>query len=101
MRRPPRSPLFPSPTLFRSGAGGEDLARFRHAARPDMASFGHLAHRRTDEARAPLPEHADVFLDGGARPHPLVHRRGRSKSTRLNSSHLVISDAVFFLKKNN
>src|SRR2546426_4013277 len=36
--------------------------------------------------------------EAGARL-PAAHRRGDRKSTRLNSSHLVISYAVFCLKK--
>src|SRR5256885_9076343 len=72
IRRPPRSTLFPYTTLFRS----------RHHGRPDDALAGLQADRR----RRHRPEH---------RRHGLVDR----KSTRLNSSHLVISYAVFCLKK--
>src|SRR2546426_4435307 len=77
IRRPPRSTLFPYTTLFRSrgaarGRGGPLHARDRRAA-------GLPAQHGED---APLP--------GG---------RGDRKSTRLNSSHLVISYAVFCLKK--
>src|SRR3954464_14006925 len=64
IRRPPRSALFPSTTLFRSRA-----------------------------APGPRPARA---RDPGRRP---VGRRDR-KSTRLNSSHTIISYAVFCLKKN-
>src|SRR5436309_7718523 len=74
IRRPPRSTLFPYTTLFRSrGAGGD--------ARPGGAGA--------------LPG------AGGAPPRPLDGRpepRDR-KSTRLNSSHVKISYAVFCLKK--
>src|SRR5947208_6495094 len=70
IRRPPRSTLFPYTTLFRSGAELE---------------------RRS----------------GGLAQHPVADRRsllqGRQhqdrKSTRLNSSHQIISYAVFCLKK--
>src|SRR5436190_18555907 len=73
--RPPRSPLFPYTTLFRS------LYRRRHAA----------AVRPTD---TPVPG------PGGACPPPRAWPRYRDrKSTRLNSSHTVISYAVFCLKK--
>src|SRR5256885_8219813 len=77
IRRPPRSTLFPYTTLFRSGRAGAPLdggrtARARRQLRPP-------ARRRAREASEPA-------------------RRDR-KSTRLNSSHLVISYAVFCLKK--
>src|SRR5258705_3830414 len=69
IRRPPRSTLFPYTTLFRSHGGA--------------------AGGRAD---------AD---DQAGHPHPdalLGHQQDR-KSTRLNSSHLGISYAVFCLKK--
>src|SRR3989454_2209542 len=81
IRRPPRSTLFPYTTLFRSGhqpvrlhRGGED--RDRPAAPDPEAGRGERSERSAD----------------------VVHRQDR-KSTRLNSSHLVISYAVFCLKK--
>src|SRR2546426_3323080 len=75
IRRPPRSTLFPYTTLFRSqpgGAHGNDLC-------------AHRERRGGGSAR-------------GLQPHGQWDRRDR-KSTRLNSSHLVISYAVFCLKK--
>src|SRR5256885_17036455 len=72
IRRPPRSTLFPYTTLFRSGR----LDRTLH--RP---AFALRNARRRRRGRS-----AEVFA------------RDR-KSTRLNSSHLVISYAVFCLKK--
>src|SRR2546426_4796097 len=70
IRRPPRSTLFPYTTLFRSLSPREQSAVRRH----------------------------------GGVGIPRVHRgsagaQGDRKSTRLNSSHLVISYAVFCLKK--
>src|SRR5436853_4024462 len=96
LRRPPRSTLFPYTTLFRSlqlgvhgdhrelhniGGGRLDrrvdrLALGGLAARPAAAQFGHVA----------------------AAPEQRVDIADR-KSTRLNSSHLGISYAVFCLKK--
>src|SRR5215212_11510671 len=70
IRRPPRSALFPYTTLFRSRSGGAAGRRARGRRR------GPRAPRRADPLRA----------------------RDR-KSTRLNSSHLGISYAVFCLKK--
>src|SRR5437588_8790131 len=71
IRRPPRSTLFPYTTLFRSGRGNLGL-------RPKRG-------RRVLEL--PRGDRADV--------KKLLDR----KSTRLNSSHTVISYAVFCLKK--
>src|SRR5215216_7095174 len=75
IRRPPRSTLFPYTTLFRSLARGR-----RSAARSSRESHGRVHVH--DERQA----------DAGARA------RDR-KSTRLNSSHQIISYAVFCLKK--
>src|SRR5947207_12434578 len=77
IRRPPRSTLFPYTTLFRSPAG-------LHV--PDVLRTGDVAD--VEDADAPQP----------LRAHRVVHALDR-KSTRLNSSHTVISYAVFCLKK--
>src|SRR5688500_19276775 len=82
-RPPPSSTLFPYTTLFRSHARAH---RHRGQGVPD----------RRHERVALLPP-----------PHPLPHQQlavldgaqQDRKSTRLNSSHLVISYAVFCLKK--
>src|SRR5437868_12455589 len=71
LRRPPRSTLFPYTTLFRS----------LHRQRQDVS------------AAADLEQEKGQQLDAGAKG-----RRDR-KSTRLNSSHVSISYAVFCLKK--
>src|SRR5256885_12315822 len=91
IRRPPRSTLFPYTTLFRSHAIGNAHPllepRDVHAERIQQASS--TAQRRASRGRiAALAEQA---LENDAR----IDR----KSTRLNSSHLVISYAVFCLKK--
>src|SRR5690349_22853918 len=82
IRRPPRSTLFPYTTLFRSRlvAGAEQ--QLTHP--PEVPR--HHALRAVDF-------HAVVALLGHADP-----ARDR-KSTRLNSSHVEISYAVFCLKK--
>src|SRR5690625_6684029 len=77
IRRPPRSTLFPYTTLFRS------QGRFAEAAGAHSAGGGRRTCRRTGARRC-------------------GHRAGRlgdRKSTRLNSSHVAISYAVFCLKK--
>src|SRR5256885_6816142 len=83
IRRPPRSTLFPYTTLFRSQALVELLVR----------------------VEVPLEE---IVLDQELAYPPDLHlllryrvRQKDRKSTRLNSSHLVISYAVFCLKKKN
>src|SRR2546426_8111456 len=90
IRRPPRSTLFPYTTLFRSrdatlaGVIGVDLLH-------------HPAHEPRDAAEPLLRRRGP---GGSAFRRPLsVVRKGDRKSTRLNSSHLVISYAVFCLKK--
>src|SRR5256885_12849893 len=85
IRRPPRSTLFPYTTLFRSrGARGAGAA-----ARP-VGDLGRSV--RADPLRRAARQHRRAAGDVGA---DLPDR----KSTRLNSSHLVISYAVFCLKK--
>src|SRR5256885_6426322 len=97
MRRPPRSTLFPYTTLSRS-----------RAPEPAEAPAGNLRDRRggrrqrtTDPSLSPANlRRRQRHLDG--EPAALARRRSQRrdrKSTRLNSSHLVISYAVFCLKK--
>src|SRR5437899_8223845 len=74
IRRPPRSTLFPYTTLFRSLLG-----------RAQPVLFGQI-HRHTE-------------CHPARNDRDLVHRIEDRKSTRLNSSHLGISYAVFCLKK--
>src|SRR2546422_1994102 len=89
IRRPPRSTLFPYPTLFRS------RIRRHRALEPEgtgpratrVCVFHgtwdkniHFTEAESDVARGPVPS-------------------GDRKSTRLNSSHGYISYAVFCLKK--
>src|SRR5256885_12106855 len=74
IRRPPRSTLFPYTTLFRSG--------LRVCVKGHMGRWESLVEKKIREAMA---EGEFDDLD--------------RKSTRLNSSHLVISYAVFCLKK--
>src|SRR5256885_10573948 len=74
IRRPPRSTLFPYTTLFRSIPVIGEVSNLATCARSGSAS-------RTD---------------GRMRDNA---SKGDRKSTRLNSSHLVISYAVFCLKK--
>src|SRR5256885_13260356 len=83
IRRPPRSTLFPYTTLFRSG-GARSLAD-RWGSLQDVS----VAISRVLEMIA-MPSSEQV-AGGSETP------KGDRKSTRLNSSHLVISYAVFCL----
>src|SRR2546426_3104057 len=90
IRRPPRSTLFPYTTLFRSlpvlldppvvDVVGADRVLDREERRDLVVLEDDSAARVDDE-----PDVEEAVLD--------------RKSTRLNSSHLVISYAVFCLKK--
>src|SRR2546426_8516648 len=88
IRRPPRSTLFPYTTLFRSWVGSG--AR-RSQRRPAHEFTSRLRPNRGNRQR-------DTSCNDGC-SHTLY--RPDRKSTRLNSSHLVISYAVFCLKKKN
>src|SRR5256885_2765524 len=93
IRRPPRSTLFPYTTLFRSvaAAAHQELA----AAVPgDAENVGRMAGKSFFGLAASGAEDLDHSVSTGGR-EMLADR----KSTRLNSSHLVISYAVFCLKK--
>src|SRR5438034_5666220 len=80
IRRPPRSTLFPYTTLFRSTAGylRQPIAR--------------LSATKLDTPASTFPHSEGPFATATA-------RQPDRKSTRLNSSHTVISYAVFCLKK--
>src|SRR2546426_9175757 len=77
IRRPPRSTLFPYTTLFRSGFFIRGAPEFEQWLEDERARLKAVALRSATQ---------------------LAERTDR-KSTRLNSSHLVISYAVFCLKK--
>src|SRR5690242_21621872 len=85
IRRPPRSTLFPYTTLFRSEDAEAvlEMIAAEIAANPRAVVAPHpLAQSR------PFVERVRAIVDGQDR-----------KSTRLNSSHMSISYAVFCLKK--
>src|SRR5256885_7339932 len=91
IRRPPRSTLFPYTTLFRS-----DI-------RIAYADLGAIYREQKQYKDALAAFQRAVKLDpaqpvGMPRGRPYIASADR-KSTRLNSSHLVISYAVFCLKK--
>src|SRR5256885_12639293 len=83
IRRPPRSTLFPYTTLFRS--------QTKAASQESSERFSLRKGTRLGEPDSSSPSMRNVALTGRV----TLDR----KSTRLNSSHLVISYAVFCLKK--
>src|SRR5258708_24491510 len=89
IRRPPRSTLFPYTTLFRSlqqgqGGAGRERPPLR-VAREFQPPAQRAACVLVGGAPARVGQHGEFALD--------------RKSTRLNSSHQIISYAVFCLKK--
>src|SRR3712207_8981060 len=100
IRRPPRSPLFPYTTLFRTpdvrAVERAELAHERVDVEQRLRRVLVLAVAGVDDRRA-APAGDEV---GAARPGRAADDRvGDRKSPRLNSSHAHISYAVFCFKK--
>src|SRR5258708_21640240 len=97
IRRPPRSTLFPYTTLFRSVTMHEKDGRWTVAERgdypADVSKLRKLLLALSD---------AKIVEEKTSNPanYPVIGLEDR-KSTRLNSSHQIISYAVFCLKKKN
>src|SRR5437899_4694383 len=87
IRRPPRSTLFPYTTLFRS--------RLDDAVHVFLSGQRHRARDLCTSTRYRL----DDLLRRGVDDLVVIGLEPDRKSTRLNSSHLGISYAVFCLKK--
>src|SRR5256885_9432780 len=94
IRRPPRSTLFPYTTLFRSLITSDLREHTPHPHRRRLKKRRPSGRRLSSRLRvfpvAPSRVPGYCFFPGGSLDR---------KSTRLNSSHLVISYAVFCLKK--
>src|SRR3989454_10433453 len=101
IRRPPRSTLFPYTTLFRSADGGQlrwPDEFVRHKAADILGDLALTGGRVRAHIIATRPSHGGNI----ALAHALARAARRTgggapkdrKSTRLNSSHLVISYAV-------
>src|SRR3712207_7256010 len=100
MRRPPRSPLFPSRTLSRPPREKADPPAPPPVALERLPVA--LAHQALDLLGARLAQQQPQPLTeivGSQRPLDALHEQQDRKSTRLNSSHANISYAVFCLKK--
>src|SRR3712207_8197979 len=89
MRRPPRSTLFPYTTLCRSQCRGETPER--HGVRPRPVGDDEVDVGLLDQGVHPVERRLAQLMR-------IVDEDGDRKSTRLNSSHANISDAVFCLK---
>src|SRR3712207_7417526 len=96
IRRPPKPPLFPYTTLFRSGM----------TSLHPGSTIGSISASRRFEQPRPYGAHAPPLAnatypkpDDTTRPDSRGRRKADRKSTRLNSSHANISYAVFCLKK--
>src|SRR2546426_6455551 len=95
IRRPPRSTLFPYTTLFRSCCSrswvsmGDSWFETDGTVTERTEAMGATRIERDPLGELPVP--ADALYG--------ISAVGDRKSTRLNSSHLVISYAVFCLKK--
>src|SRR5437773_7012373 len=85
LRPPPTSTLFPYTTLFRSEAS--------------QAADDHHRKRQHDHFDAQCRNHRHGRRDEGPADRREQRAEGDRKSTRLNSSHITISYAVFCLKK--
>src|SRR2546426_1737391 len=95
IRRPPRSTLFPYTTLFRSFEPTSGLAALGVARERSGVLRAEDEFELTElERLEPAPG-----LEPVTERQELERRHRDRKSTRLNSSHLVISYAVFCLKK--
>src|SRR5689334_24823948 len=98
--RPPRSPLFPYTTLFRSRADADRLVDGQHEdlAVADRPGLGRAGDRVDDLLHQRVADH-DLDLHLGQEVHGVLRAAVElgidRKSTRLNSSHSSISYAVF------
>src|SRR5690349_21876507 len=94
IRRPPRPTLFPYTTLFRSGCAV-------HIASRSKESLEQAREKIRARHNVPVEIHPADFSKGDT-VRSVVDAVGHAedrKSTRLNSSHVEISYAVFCLKK--
>src|SRR5258708_31631221 len=91
IRRPPRSTLFPYTTLFRSAVAAMRLGCV------GMCSTQIGAYNEVP--KEPLLDALRLRMNGQLARSDQVSATTDRKSTRLNSSHQIISYAVFCLKK--
>src|SRR5256885_11027251 len=99
LRPPPRSTLYPYTTLFRSTDRTRKQQRVRHAGEDDRGRGEQRGTPRVADRRpcAGCDDDERTAGERGDQQRPQMASKDR-KSTRLNSSHLVISYAVFCLE---
>src|SRR5256885_9657979 len=106
IRRPPRSTLFPYTTLFRSALIDQSAMLLPHVKITELLMevdewtgfTRHFTHLKTGDTAKDKTLLLTTILADGINLG-LTKMAEDRKSTRLNSSHLVISYAVFCLKK--
>src|SRR5258708_30417322 len=99
LRPPPRSTLFPYTTLFRSGHGSQALdKRLSRVRAENELATARSAHVLTDDGDALDQQEGSSQIDvllTQLEPSCWSSASPDRKSTRLNSSHQIISYAVF------
>src|SRR5690349_22594848 len=100
IRRPPRSTLFPYTTLFRSSTLFGGVVELLDGITAAGMAWGIVTNKPARFTDPLLPQiglsHAACVISGDTTAYAKPQDR---KSTRLNSSHVEISYAVFCLKK--
>src|SRR5439155_11585420 len=93
---PPRSTLFPYTTLFRSGLTLGGIGFIRGYGTPEDVRGNLVKRHEGFKIKVPIASAAEVSKEEEEEKYFYLIDR---KSTRLNSSHVAISYAVFCLKK--
>src|SRR3712207_7159891 len=97
IRRPPRSPLFPYPTLFRSARAVALLAAPRRLARPRaLAAADPLARAARAGRRLEVVEANELFVGHLL----LLHRRSEEHTSELQSRQYLVCRLLLEKKKN-
>src|SRR5690349_23443246 len=99
IRRPPRSTLFPYTTLFRSKV--TTLPSTKREAKPTREASQRPRRKSTKSSAIPdeVANKISAYCALYESEDDDTYTQGDRKSTRLNSSHVEISYAVFCLKK--
>src|SRR5207253_9045444 len=100
LRRPPGPTLFPYTTLFRSRRLARRAA-FELPSKPLEGRSIAIDHNMPQLRDVPARATRRCFCEGRRMAGKEPSDRPDRKSTRLNSSHVAISYAVFCLKKKN
>src|SRR5258708_14721276 len=99
IRRPPRSTLFPYTTLFRSSLGRKKTGAAAAVTSPAVTSPAGTFDTTVELPVGPNVSESGKFQSKYRLLWTVPFQPGDRKSTRLNSSHQIISYAVFCLKK--